>query len=227
MSDANPNPTPQPAAAVNPATPAANGSAPAVQSSKTPATPVAKVEPQSLLGIAVGNPGEPGKLGPEGATGHGNADPAAIEYKWTLPDTIAADDEGLKAFESLARESKLAPELAQKILDFDIQRQAAAMERYQAELAEQNKARIAELQADKEFGGAKFQETVALANKALTALGSPELLADLNAAGLGNHPGLIRLLAKAGKAMAEDRSLRGGGETKVHQRPADILYGQT
>ena len=76
---------------------------------------------------------------------------------------------------------------------------------------------------DKEFGGDKLNENLAVAQKAMNAFGTPELRAVLNKTGLGNHPELIRAFVRAGKAISEDTFVPGGKTTTV-ANPAVRVY---
>ena len=77
------------------------------------------------------------------------------------------------------------------------------------------------MKVDKEIGGEKFTENLALARKALESFGTPELQDVLNMTGLGNHPEVIRAFYKAGKAISEDRFIPGtpkGAEMDMAKR---------
>lgn len=78
------------------------------------------------------------------------------------------------------------------------EKQAVAYRAAQAEWVDQAKA-------DKEFGGSKFDENLAVANSALDAVGTPELKTLLRTTGFGNHPEVIRAFVKVGKALGEDK----------------------
>ncbi len=77
--------------------------------------------------------------------------------------------------------------------------------------------------SDKEFGGDKLNESLAVAKQALDTYGDAELKSLLHSSGLGNHPALIRLLVKTGKTLATDAVVTGrapaGGKSL-----ADRLY---
>jgi hypothetical protein len=62
----------------------------------------------------------------------------------------------------------------------------------------------AEIKADKEYGGAAFEENLALAKKAISKFGSPGLVELFKTTGIGNHPELIKAFVRAGKAISED-----------------------
>lgn len=79
--------------------------------------------------------------------------------------------------------------------------------------------------ADKDMGGGNWDATVAAATRATNALGTPELKAFLNASGGGNHPELIRFMAKVGAMIKEDNPASGGAEGKGEPvEPAHILF---
>lgn len=148
---------------------------------------------------ATGNTEEAKK--PEGA-------PEAYEWGETQFDT-----EVLSAFGEVAKELNLTQEAASKVLDKMApvmqSRQQAQFEATRAEWAESSKA-------DPEFGGDKLQENLGIARKAMDAFATPALKELLNESGLGNHPEVIRLFVKAGKAISEDKVItgaQGAGET--------------
>jgi len=125
-------------------------------------------------------------------------------YDFKLPETMAKDNPGIVAFTALAKEAKIAPEAAQKIVDFELKRQSeslAAWDKMQADWTQQ-------LKCDAELGGAKLPQTLAAANKALDTFG-PTARQVLLDAGLGNHPAVIGLLARCAAAIREDSSVRG------------------
>ena len=81
--------------------------------------------------------------------------------------------------------------------------------------------------SDKEFGGDKLEANLGIAKKALDTFGTPELNKLLVSTGLGNHPELIRLMFKAGKALSEDTFVAGRERATAKQSLADILYDKT
>lgn len=77
---------------------------------------------------------------------------------------------------------------------------------------------------DKEFGGDKFEENVAVARSAIDKFGTPELKQLLEEHGVGNHPEVIRFMVKVGKLTAEDVP---GGTTTPTSKSQDrvsLLY---
>jgi hypothetical protein len=86
---------------------------------------------------------------------------------------------------------------------------------------------------DKEFGGEKIKENMAVALKAVDALypdaKAPETIAirELLKSPLGNHPDLIRLLFRAGKAISEDKFVIGGRGASSAPDKLNVLYDKT
>ena len=55
--------------------------------------------------------------------------------------------------------------------------------------------------ADPEIGGVNQPAAVAAARSVVLRYATPELIAELTASGYGNHPGLVKFLARIGKAL--------------------------
>lgn len=101
----------------------------------------------------------------------------------------------------------VSKEQAQKLVDFEADRYRAATK---AE-ATADAANVAALKADKEFG-AKYDENMEIARKAVLKHGSPELTERLK----HSDPVLVKFLWKVGQADGEDRTSRapGGGASE-------------
>lgn len=151
---------------------------------------------------------------------------APEKYEFKAPEGVTLDADVLGEFEGIARELKLSQEDAQKVADLGAklsQKYAAAQEKA---IEDASSAWVAAVNADKEIGGEKLTENLAIAQKALNAFGSPELSKLLNESRMGNHPEVIRLMVKVGKAISEDRMVTGGaGPQRGNAKSAaDVLY---
>lgn len=112
----------------------------------------------------------------------------------------------LSTYTELAKSLNINKDTAQKILD----QMAPAMK--QAELAKLDTARaewLNQSKNDPEFGGAKLEASLQVANKAYEALASPTLKELLKESGLVNHPEMVRLFRKAGEMISEDHFVGG------------------
>lgn len=156
---------------------------------------------------------------------------AAIEYEaFTLPEGIEEDAEVMDAFKEYAREAGLDQAKAQSAVDLGMKlAQKTAENVMQSQIqawAEQRENWVCEIKADAEFGGGKFQETVIRANRALERFADADTIRYLQESGFGDNPGLIRLLARADKAMGEDKAIDGSGGNGNGEglHPKDVWY---
>lgn len=154
---------------------------------------------------------KPAETKPEGAP---------EKYEFAAPEGQQYDDKVLEAFSDAAKGLNLTQEGAQQMLDKLAptihQRQVEKIEAVQREWLESSKA-------DKEIGGDKLTENLAIAKKARDTFGTPELNKLLDETGLGNHPEIIRAFYKAGKAISEDGFVK-GGNTNAPADPAKRLF---
>jgi hypothetical protein len=157
------------------------------------------------------------------------AAPAELELKFA--DGVQVDKAFLDGFKPLAKDLGLDSPKAQKFADFLVGYQKSAGEQQakaQTAAVEQLKQKYTDAaKADKEYGGANFDASVALARKALVRFGTPELQKALADHGMENHPELIRWAVRVGKAIAED-SVAGTQTTATGGKPsAEEVLKQT
>lgn len=142
---------------------------------------------------------------------------APESYEIKMPEGVELDKAAADEFTAIAKELKLSAADAQKVADVGAkmaQRQAEA----HANLVE---SWVEQVKTDKEIGGDKLNENLAVARKAIDTFGTPELKDVLNATGLGNHPAVIKAFYKAGKAISEDAFVKGtvkGPETDMAKK---------
>jgi len=137
------------------------------------------------------------------------ATPEAIKYDLKLSDKTSLDDAVLERTSAIAREMGLSNENAQKSLNFVDTEVAAHLARQRESFAKLSATWVGELKADKEFGGDKYNENVENAKRAVARFGSDSLKVALDETGLGNHPELVRIFSKIGRAMADDKFVVG------------------
>jgi hypothetical protein len=141
-------------------------------------------------------------------------------YDLKMPDGVELDKAAAEEFTAIAKEMKLSAESAQKFADIG----AKMAQRQHEAHAKTVEGWMETAKTDKEFGGDKFNENLAVAKKALETFGTPELRDVLNASGLGNHPEVIRAFYKAGKAISEDGFVQGGAKGADANDPAKKLF---
>lgn len=142
---------------------------------------------------------------PADTPAEGNAPPEIpanpLPFEPKLPEGITLDPELGAKFLEFVKAKNLTHEEAQALVDLNLQQQAKQAEQYQATQREW----IEQSRTDKEFGGEKFSENLAVANKALSAFGTPQIKDLLKSTGFGNHPEVIRMFVKIGNAVADDK----------------------
>lgn len=153
---------------------------------------------------------------PDTAPASREASENGCEYDMELPEGMTADADLLEEFAGLAKESNLPPAAARKILDLEVknvQRQLEAFTRRQSAWRD-------EIAKDPEFGGIRLETTVSHARRALKTY-DPDgtLLPELNRAGYGNHPGIIRFLARVGGRLGEDTAFSSRDHIAREKRP--------
>lgn len=137
------------------------------------------------------------------------AAPEAYEFK--APEGVTLDKDAMGEFEAAARELNMPQAEAQALLERVAPKLAASMQTQQAQAVEAASAEWrASVEADPELGGTKLPETLASAGRFLENFGSPALRQLLNDSRLGNHPEVVRALAKAGAALGSDSRFVGG-----------------
>lgn len=157
----------------------------------------------------------------------GDDDPASKvpedgKYSLTMPEGVTVDQELLDALGPEFKDLGLTNAQAQKLADKFIASQQARAEK-QGEAWSNTISKWADdAKADKEIGGDKWGTTVSDAQRAVKTLGGEGLREYLNASGGGNHPELIRFMAKVGAMLKEDSPATGGGEGSG--KPADPAH---
>lgn len=169
-----------------------------------------------------GTPEAVAKATTEGTKTDATAAEAEVKYEFKLPDGVEPDQKTLDEFTKVAKELKLSPENAQKLVDLRSAAVVAAKEQHAATV----KGWADEVKADKDLGGDKLPESLATAKKAID-LGPPELKALLEESGLGNHPAVFKWAHAVGKALSEDTFKAGTSAPVESKSTASVLYGGT
>ena len=150
---------------------------------------------------------------------------APEKYDFKAPEGVTFDGELVGEFEGIAKELGLSQANAQKVTDIGA-KMAQKFQSKQAEAMQQLSTEwVAAATSDKEFGGEKLNENLAVAQKALTTFGTPELRGLLEQSGLGNNPEVIRFMYRAGMAISEDKLVTGGARSATDgQSSAQRLF---
>jgi len=149
---------------------------------------------------------------------------APDKYEFKAPEGQTYDSSLIAAFEAGAKDANLTQAVAQKLLD----QMSPKVQELQVAQATAIRTGWAEAsKTDTEFGGENLAANLGIAKKALDVFGSPELNKLLVSTGLGNHPEMIRIFYKAGKALSEDTFVPGTGPVRTQVSAASVLYDKT
>jgi len=157
---------------------------------------------------------------------------APDKYELKLPEGSKLQDAHVEKISNYAREKGFSNERAQALLERDNTIYASFEEQRQAEMQEQLKETgerwIQEVKDDKELGGDNFNKSIELSKQVLARFGDESLRESLNETGLGNNPGLVRMLTNIGKAMSPDQLVLGGTQKTDDKLPIEkVFYGAT
>lgn len=149
---------------------------------------------------------------------------APEKYDFKMPEGVVMDTALLGELEGISREFDLPQESAQKIVDLGVKltqrfatQQADALTKAGAEWLQQTNT-------DKEIGGEALAQNLSLAVRVRDTFATPALRALLNESKLGNHPEIVRLFVKFGKAISEDKLVSGGAGPAADKSAANTLY---
>jgi hypothetical protein len=204
-------------------------------------------EVQPNPGAATPNPGEGNPANPPAAAAQPNPAPAAQalgdsakpvtppaakpavpeKYELKLPDGALVKPDQLEKIALYAKEQGFSQEQAQKYLERESAVISDFVKNQQEGLKTQTQAWVNEIKNDKEIGGAKYDESLQHANRALDRWAPPEFVQMLKDTGLANHPAMVRTFFKISQAMKDDAMIippnhNGGGKSA-----AELLYGGT
>lgn len=84
-----------------------------------------------------------------------------------------------------------------------------------------------EIRADRDFGGDNLATSLNNANRVIATFGDDALRRDLVEIGIGNHPGLFRLLARVGNALSDDKPASSETAAAPPTSPEQAMYGAT
>lgn len=192
-----------PAPAPAPATPAPAPAAPA---------PAPAADPPAAPALAPAAPAPAPTAAPAAAPAVEGAPEAYADF--TLPEGAQADPTLMGEFTATAKELNLPQAAAQKLVDVVMKVQAGSAQRLQEAVDAQAETWATASKTDKEFGGDKFDENLAVSKRALEQFATPEFKTFLDETKLGFHPEMLRFAFRVGQAISQDGFVPGKGGAK-------------
>jgi len=192
-----------------------------VETSEAPPPPAAPEVPHAQDDAAA-TQAEPAQAQPAAQ------DTAAAPVSYTdfrLPQGIEVDPQTMNEARALLGELKLPQEQAQRLVDFYTGKIRQFGDAQSERWVKLNEKWVNDFKADQEIGGDRVNDTVSAATKAMNRFGTPGLREALIMTGAGNHPEIIRFVARVGKAISEDRYVVSGGASAGGARSAaEVIY---
>ncbi|SME88442.1 hypothetical protein [Desulfovibrio gilichinskyi] len=145
-------------------------------------------------------------------------DPA--DYEINYGEGIEVPSHIDQHFRDFARENGVTAELAQKLVDFNNKLESA---RHQDHEQQVNKW-ADEISSLPGWHGAAFRQNVSIANKAMKAFASPELVKLIKDSGYNNHPEVVKAFHGIGMRMSEDSYVDSPRPTGRKKTIGEILY---
>ena len=189
------------------------------------------------------NEGDPENEEPETSKPEDNSETVRAEglkvEDITIPEGAEYDADLGNSFVEILNDEKLSrKELAQKLFDL-YQSQSTKLldglkaaekektKKFTADMAAEKAEWIKQCEADKEFGGQKWESSQAVINRGCEHLATPEAVKLMQAYNLNTHPEIVRMFYRAGLLAGEDKSETAGtGNTKPND-PAMAIFGES
>jgi hypothetical protein len=145
---------------------------------------------------------------------------------FTLPEGMILNEGLLEQAAPLFKELGLNQEQAQKLVDFQAQQVEASQQGQMDSFNQLKNDWVEQAKKDPDIGGDKFDETVGVAKQAIAKFGNEGLNKLLNDFGMGNHPEIIRFMAKVGRLTQEDNPDDTGNPVSNPKDHVSVLYPQ-
>ena len=153
--------------------------------------------------------------------GEAGDDGKTPDYTFDIPEGISLKAEDQGAFNEWATTHKLSPEAAKEAWEMGMNLQSQLQTQLAEKLASQSSEWAEQTQKDPEIGGAKMKETTSTVRRVIQKYGDDDLKEVLNSTGVGNHPAMVRFVARLGALAREDTVERGsepGGDASIAKK---------
>lgn len=169
------------------------------------------------------------KVPPAGTEGKPNAEPTPpakpTEISLERPDDSPLSEERFASVIEFAKANGYTQEQTEKLVERESVEATSLVEEQNRKVAEAHKQWLEQSKNDPEVGGVNFEKSAELAKRVVQRFGSEELKKALNESGYGDHPELLRFIARIGKAMENDTFERSPGGNPPKKDLASVFYG--
>lgn len=131
-----------------------------------------------------------------------------------LPEGVTFAPESTELLHAFGKENNLPQEAVQKLADLAVKHNQAGDAAREKQWADARTAWKAEIQADPEIGGSKFQQSKEFAIRAIQQFGTAEL-DQVFKTGWGDNPALFKFCVNVGKKISESKIVEGSPATET------------
>ena len=136
-----------------------------------------------------------------------------------MPEGLKLDDAKIAERKALYHKAGLTDKQAKALIEADL---TFVKSSYEADKQSTESAKLTAESALKQEWGDKYQANIELARSVVAKFGDEQIVRYVEESGLGNDPRLIKLLAKAGQGLMEDRAT-GKGTTEIAPNAAQAM----
>jgi hypothetical protein len=141
-----------------------------------------------------------------------------------MPEGVPWDTGAQQQFLEHSHKLGLTPSQVQGVLDYYGDHVARSVEQAQQQTRQSAEETLKSL--EQEYGPITFQRHLATVQAFVQAEGDPELMAELERTGWGNHPALTRLLMRVSEDWKSDQIARGMREEDFTGMPSPTAAGE-
>ena len=136
-----------------------------------------------------------------------------------MPEGLKMDEAKIAERKSLYHKAGLSDKQAKALIEADL---TFVKSSYEADKQSTESAKLSAESSLKQEWGDKFQANIELARSVVAKFGDEQFTRYIEESGLGNDPRLIKMLAKAGQGLMEDRAT-GKGTTEISPSAAHAM----
>lgn len=142
------------------------------------------------------------------------------KYELKLPDGSQLEAASLDRTAEFSKKLGLSNEQAQEMLN----RESESFGKYVEDLKSTADGWLEQTKADKDLGGDNFAETAELCKRVTDRFADEDTKKLMNETKLGDHPSVVRMFRKIGKAMENGTFVKGAEGAATQKTVKDILY---
>ena len=139
-----------------------------------------------------------------------------------VPEGFELDKDVAGEFGAIAKKNNVTQSGAQELVDFYVKQVREAVDAPMNFYMDRQQEWRKEIDQDAEIGGSRLNGTKASIGKLIDSLGDAKLSDSFREAmdytGAGNHPAVVRFLARVAQRLTEGGPVRGGGPSPEGQR---------